>query len=136
MGDLHSVSKKNSLPNPSFHCCMQRKANDSVWSCIITTGMCPFVKTLHNYVQIIAYRGEQDPTLRKLTETTNFSLSIHRRNLQIHTVCVLRMLGKILFATILPISGSCQSMVYRSVLLLFFKISTCADGKSKAYLNI
>jgi len=32
--------------------------------------MCPFVKTLHNYVQTIAYRGERDPTnmLRPDTE--------------------------------------------------------------------
>jgi len=33
-----------------------------------------------------------------------------------YTYC--RMLGKILFLIVLPISGSCQSMVYRSVLLL------------------
>ena len=30
----------------------------------------------------------------------------------------LRLLGKILFAIVLPISGGCQSMVYRSVPLL------------------
>jgi len=53
--------------------------------------------------------------IRKLTETNDFRLSIHWRNLQILTVCALRMLGKILFVVVLPISGSCQSMVYWSL---------------------
>ena len=50
-------------------------------------------------------------------------LSVHWRNLpiltewnlQILTVCALRMLGKIVFVIVLPISGSCQSIAYRSV---------------------
>jgi len=29
-----------------------------------STGTCLFVKTLHNYVQIIAFRGDWDPTNR------------------------------------------------------------------------
>ena len=41
--------------------------------------------------------------------------TITKWNLQILTMCTLRMLGKILFVIVLPISGSCQSMVYRSV---------------------
>jgi len=27
-----------------------------------STGTCPFIKTLHNYVKIIAYRGKRDAT--------------------------------------------------------------------------
>ena len=49
------------------------------------------------------------------------SLSIHWRNLTILTMCELRILGKILFVIVLPISGSCQSMVYRSMLILRLK---------------
>jgi len=46
--------------------------------------------------------------IRTFTETSDFSLSIHWRNLQILTVCALRMLAKILFVIVLPILGSCQ----------------------------
>ena len=73
--------------------------------------------------------------IRKLTETTDLSLSIHRRNLQILTewnlqiltVCALRMRDKILFVIVLPISGSCQSMVYGSVIILILNKKTVAN---------
>ena len=39
-----------------------------------------------------------------------------------NTAYALRLLGKILFVIVLPISGSCQSMVYRSVV-------QCTNGK-------
>ena len=57
--------------------------------------------------------------IRKLTETADLSLLIHWRNFPTLTNWNLqsgpRMLGKLLLVIILPISGSCQSIVYSSV---------------------
>ena len=44
---------------------------------------------------------------------------IDRMTVSLNRYCIrLRLLGKILFVIVLPISGSCQSMVYRSVTAL------------------
>ena len=40
-----------------------------------STGTCLFVKTLHNYVQIIAFRGDWDPTNRYRNERKQTTLA-------------------------------------------------------------
>ena len=42
--------------------------------------------------------------------------------LLIRTAYALRLLSKILFVIVLPISGSCQSMVYRSVIAMTYLV--------------
>ena len=54
-------------------------------------------------------------------------------NLQILTVCALRMLGKILFIIILPISGSCQSMVYIGPWYYQLKYGILKTSVNKSY---
>ena len=45
------------------------------------------------------------------------------------TVCALRMLGKIVFVIVLPISGSCQSMVYSIYINFVFSLYDELNGR-------
>ena len=68
-----------------------------------------------DYIQTNAYRRDTE------MHGNNRLSPIDRMTVSPDTYCVtLRLLGKILFVIVLPISGSCKSMVYRSVMLLVF----------------
>ena len=53
----------------------------------------------------------------RLPPINRMKLPIDRMTVSLDTYCVrAKVAGKILFVSVLPISGSCQSMVYRSVI--------------------
>ena len=90
--------------------------------------MCPTWFMLLNLIFLTIYKamrihGNNATMIRKCTEITDYRQSTEWLYLQIRTVYTLRLLGKILFVIVLPISGSCQSMVYRSVIILRWDIS-------------
>ena len=59
-------------------------------------------------------RSNRNNAIRKCTEITDYRRSTEWLYFPIRTVYALRLLGKIVFVIVLPISGSCQSIVYRS----------------------
>ena len=100
----HTASSGVLWPLSCQRSCQQFGTNEEMHILDNSQTLNPFVKTLRNYVQIIAYPGERDLTniFRPDTETTDFSLWLHwwnlpiltKWNLQILTVSALRKLGK------------------------------------------